>query len=74
MAKAPVILRLVSNTPSEITDDDAWLEKNELRRKRYSRQPTAQLFAAADFGPASDALTLTLLVGRTKIHVIIRPR
>ena len=28
--KSPITLKLVSNTPNEITDTDAWLEKNEL--------------------------------------------
>ena len=38
-AKAPVTLRLVSNTPNAITDDDAWFEKNKLTLNRLDEAP-----------------------------------
>lgn len=38
-AKAPVTLRLVSNSANAITDDDAWFEKNDLWLNRLDEVP-----------------------------------
>lgn len=40
-AKADLKVRVVSDTPNKITDDDAWLAKNELRRNELEEPPAA---------------------------------